>query len=176
MKKLLFAMVFACSVSALFAQAGKVEVSFIYTKQSGFASNQFAVWIEDAEGKLVKTLYATRYTANGGWQRRPLSIPIWVKQSNLAEMDKAQVDAVSGPTPRSGALKYTWDGTDSRGRALPAGEYTVYVEATLRNENQVLYTAAVKLGGESATVNAQARYSGNSAAERGMIGAVTVKY
>ena len=176
MKKLLFAMVFACSVSALFAQAGKVEVSFTYTKQSGFASNQFAVWIEDAQGKLVKTLYATKYTANGGWQRRPLSIPIWVKQTNLAEMNKAQIDAVSGPTPKTGALKYTWDGTDGQGRPLPAGEYTVYVEATLRNDNQVLYTAIVLLGGEGAKVNAQARYSGNSTAERGMIGAVTVQY
>ena len=31
-----------------------VTVSFDYAKQEGYATNQFAVWIEDANGNLVK--------------------------------------------------------------------------------------------------------------------------
>ena len=157
------------------AQQNRVEVRFTYTKQGGFASNQFAVWIEDAHGRYVKTLYATRFTADGGWQRRELSLPLWVKQSNLAGMNKTQIDALTGPTPKNGSLRYVWDGTDSAGRSVSAGEYRVFVEATLRNENAVLYTATVKLG-EHGKVTAQARYSGLSTAERGMIGQVTVSY
>jgi len=175
MKKKVFVLLFVCVVSALFAQANKVEVSFTYTKQSGFASNQFAVWIEDAQGRYVKTLYATKFTAKGGWQKRELSLPLWVKQSNLAKMDKSQVDAITGSTPKGGDLRYVWDGTDSTGKAVPAGEYRVIVEASLRNENSAIYTAVIKLG-EKGKVTAQVRYTGTSTAERGMIGPVTVSY
>jgi len=175
MKKKFFVMFFVCVVSGLFAQANKVEVSFTYTKQSGFASNQFAVWIEDAQGHHVKTLYATKFTAAGGWQKREYSLPLWVKQSNLAKMNKAQVDAITSSTPKSGDLRYVWDGTDGTGKAVPAGEYRIIVEASLRNENSVIYTAVIKLG-EKGKVTAQARYTGTSTAERGMIGPVTVTY
>jgi hypothetical protein len=181
MKKLASLLLFMFIGTALFAQANdfaqarNVEVSFTYTKQSGFASNQFAVWVEDSQGVYVKTLYATKFTAGGGWKRRALSLPLWVKQSNLAGMDKKAVDALTGATPKNGALKYTWDGTDSGGKALADGEYKVFVEATLRNENSALYTAAVKLG-ESGQAAATVQYSGSSSAERGMIGPVTVTY
>ena len=186
MKKPLLIVLSVCAVLALcipviaFTQSStagayKVEVSFTYTKQSGSGSNQFAVWIEDAQGRFIKTLYATRFTAAGGWQRRPLSIAQWVKRSNLAGMNKTQVDAITGPTPQSGNLRYVWDGTDSAGRAVSAGEYRVLVEATLRNENHVIYTAAVKLG-EKGQTTAQAQYFGSDTAERGMIGPVTVTY
>ncbi|MDR2702218.1 MAG: DUF2271 domain-containing protein [Spirochaetaceae bacterium] len=176
MKKTFLVWFFVCVASALFAQTNKVEVNFTYTKQSGFASNQFAVWIEDAQGRHIKTLYATKFTAAGGWQKREFSLPLWVKQSNLAGMKKPQVDAITGSTPKSGDQRYVWDGTDSTGKAVPAGEYRVIVEGSLRNENSVIYTAVVKLGGEKGKVTAQARYTGTSTAERGMIGPVTVTY
>jgi hypothetical protein len=176
MKKTFFVLFFICVAYALFAQTNKVEVSFTYTKQGGFASNQFAVWIEDAQGRHVKTLYATKFTATGGWQKREFSLPLWVKQSNLAGMNKAQIDVITGSTPKSGDLRYVWDGTNSTGKAVPAGEYRVIVEASLRNENSVIYTAAVKLGGEKGKVTAQPRYTGTSAAEQGMVGPVTVTY
>jgi hypothetical protein len=162
------------SVPAVFAQVRTVEVSFTFTRQSGSGSNQFAVWVENSQGTHVKTLYATKFTANGGWKRRALSLPLWVKKSNLAGMDKKAVDAITGPTPKNGMLRYTWDGRDSGGRALPDGDYKVFVEATLRNENSALYTAAIKLGGNG-QVTATVQYSGGSA-ERGMIGPVTVIY
>jgi hypothetical protein len=187
MKKLAFVLLSGCAIfvsfalinmvvpARAFAQSNRVEVSFTYASQRGYSSNQFAVWIEDAQGRYVKTLYATRFTAAGGWKRRANSLPQWVKQSSLAEMGRAQVDALTGPTPKSGSLRYVWDGTDSTGRAVSAGEYRVFVEATLRNENRVLYTAAVKPG-EKGPVTAAARYFGSDTAERGMIGPVTVTY
>ena len=47
---------------------GRMTISFDYAKQSGYAANQFAVWVEDANGALIKTLYATRFTVKGGYQ------------------------------------------------------------------------------------------------------------
>ena len=151
------------------------ELSFSFTRQSGSASNQFAVWIEDAQGRYVKTLYAARYTANGGWKRRESSIPQWVKQSGLADMNKAQVDALTGATPGAGTLTYRWDGTDSRNTAVPPGDYVIRLEGTLRWENQVLYSAPIRLGQGAAAPEASAEYTGNPGAERGMISNVTVR-
>ena len=156
-------------------QAAAAEVTFTFTRQTGSASNQYAVWIENAQGQLVKTLYATRWTANGGYRTRPTSIPVWVRQSNLANMQRNQIDAVSGATPRTGAVTYTWDGTSSQGAAAPAGNYTLIIEGTLRWENQVLYRAPFRLGQGASSAQASASYTGDSTAEHGMISNVQVR-
>jgi hypothetical protein len=126
------------------AASGEVTVSFDYAKQSGSASNQFAIWIEDTDGNYVKTLYATRYTANGGYERRPDSIPIWVEKSG--------VDAVTSATPKAGPLSFDWDLTDKDGNTVPKGEYKILVEGTLRWKNQVLYSGVIDLAGEAAAI------------------------
>lgn len=158
------------------AFAQTVEVSFAYTRQGGFGSNQFALWIEDVQGRCVKTLYATRFTASGGYARRPQSIPDWVRQSGLANMSKGQVDAFTGATPRTGVLSYRWDGTNQAGEALSPGEYRVFLEASLRNENRVLYSATVQLGASSGPVEIQPRYFGNDTKVRAMISNVRVSF
>jgi hypothetical protein len=174
MKKSLVIFVFLLLAAGAAAFAQTVEVSFTYTRQGGFGSNQFALWIEDAQGRCVKTLYATRFTASGGYARRPQSIPDWVRQSGLARMSRDQVDAFTGATPRTGVLRYRWDGTDQGGTALPPGAYRVFLEASLRNENRVLYSAPVQLGASSGPVEIQPRYFGNDRRERAMISGVNV--
>ncbi|GHV26290.1 hypothetical protein AGMMS4952_06030 [Spirochaetia bacterium] len=186
MKKMIafLAVLCAMALSSAAAQSQPVaaELSFSYTRQGGSGSNQFAAWIEDARGNYVKTLYATRFTASGGWERRPLSILQWVKQSGLAKLSKPQIDAFTGPTPKPGKLTYRWDGTNQAGAAVPAGEYRLFLEATLRNENRVVYSAVVPHSGSStgARRNAEvkAEYFGNAngtdTAEREMIGGVQV--
>jgi hypothetical protein len=180
MKKIatvLFLMVICGSVFAQSASGARgVEVSFTFTRQGGFGSNQFAVWVTDAEGSYVKTLYATRFTASGGYAKRPQSIPDWVRQSGLAGMGKAQADALTGATPRTGSQTYRWDGTNQAGAAVPPGLYRVFVEASLRNENRVLYSAAVEIGGPGGAAAVQSRYFGESAKERNMISGVRVTY
>jgi len=152
-----------------------VELTFAFTRQNGPASNQFAVWVEDAEGLFVKTLFASRWTANGGWSRRPSSIPIWVQRSGLAEMSAEQIDTVSGATPQSGILTYVWDGTDSNGAIAPAGNYVLYIEGTLRWENQILCSAPIDLGNGAAVPLVNIEYTGDSTQERSMITEVAVQ-
>jgi hypothetical protein len=152
-----------------------LELTFTFTRQSGAASNQFAAWIEDTEGKYIKTLYVTRWTANGGYSRRPSSIPVWVRQSDLSKMTKTQIDAVSGATPQTGNVTCTWDGADSRGAALPTGDYVLVLEGTLRWENQVYYRVPITLGKGTMTPIINVEYVGNAAAERAMIRDVKVR-
>jgi hypothetical protein len=151
------------------------ELSFSFTRLSGSASIQFAVWVEDAQGKFIKTLYATKYTANGGWKRRETSIPIWVRKSGLSNLTDAQIDAVTGATPRTGTLTYTWDGTDSKGAPVPAGEYFLFLEGTLRWENQVLYKAPIRFGSGAAAAEVSVEYKGDAGSDRSMIGDVKAK-
>jgi len=157
------------------AQQAAAELTFNFTRQTGAASNQFAAWIEDSQGNYVKTLYATRYTAKGGWKVRASSIPVWVKKSGLSDLANAQVDALTGATPRAGTVTYTWDGTDSRNTAVPTGNYVLCLEATLRWENQVLYRAPIRLGQGPATPEVSVEYSGDPVPERVMIADVKVR-
>ena len=183
MKKIIY--IFALTVfigGSVYSQAAAspqaaLEINFTFTRQTGAASNQFAVWIEDAQGRFVKTLYAARWTANGGFERRPTSIPMWIRVSGRAGMTQAQVDAVSGATPGNGALNYTWDGTDSRGAPVPAGNYSAVIEGTLRWENQVYYRAPFRLGSGAAAAQVSVEYTGerDTTAERAMIRNVQVR-
>lgn len=154
---------------------GGVAVSFEYSRQSGFSSNQFAVWVEDAAGNVVKTLYVTSFTAEGGWRKRDQALPLWVKKSGVAEMPAERIDAISGATPKFDAITYFWDMRDEDGRVVPAGTYTTLVEATLRGDNRVLYKASITLGGEPAVIEPTPEYFGSDTAERGMIAAVRVR-
>jgi hypothetical protein len=166
--------------------AGKVVIEFDYKNQSGRASNQFAVWIEDTGGNFVNTLYVTRYTANGGFRVRPDSIRIWVERSGLASMQQSEIDAIAGATPRAGALSYTWDLTDANGDKVSPGEYNFFVEGTLRWKNLVLYSGTITVGDDPVTVQADAEFiyagSGDQPAltddspENSMIGPVRASF
>jgi hypothetical protein len=181
MKRVIFVfMFFAIILAGAAAQQPAARINFNFTRLSGAASNQYAVWIEDAQGQLVKTLYATRYTANGGFKRRETSIPLWVRQSGLANMTTAQVDAVSGATPRTSAVEYVWDGTNTGGTAVPNGSYVIVLEGTLRWGNQVYYRAPIALGQGAATPQVSTEYAADperplADADRAMIGNVTVR-
>ncbi len=167
-------------------ESGSLTVTFDFEKQSGYASNQFAVWIEDADGNFIKTLYATRFTANGGYKNRPDAIPTWVEKSGLASMPKNDVDAITGATPKAGTLAYTWDLTDANGDAVPSGEYSFFVEGNLRWKNRVLYSGSIKIDNAPTTAEASAKYlyeaSGDQPAltsdssENSMIGTVKASY
>ena len=66
-------------------KAHTLEVSFDYQRQAGPGSNQYAVWIENEKGNVVKTLFVTSYTTKGrarggerpkrGYIVRPACVP-----------------------------------------------------------------------------------------------------
>jgi len=166
--------------------SGELVITFEYVKQSGSASNQHAVWIEDINGNVVRSLFASRWTAEGGYKARPDSIAIWVERAGLADMTEEEVDAVSGATPGSGLQSYTWDLTDDSGAIVPPGDYKFFVEGTLRWKNFVLYSGVMTLGAEPVTVQANAAfaYEGDGrydalteeSVENNMIGPVTAVF
>ena len=91
-----------------------------------------AVWIEDADGRAVRTL--ALWVSSGGagpFQWLP-DLKRWFQADNerkLKENRKEILFTVSRPTRPPGKYKVIWDGKDNNGKQLPSGEYTVTVEA-----------------------------------------------
>ena len=132
-------------------KASTLEVSFDYQRQAGPGSNQYAVWIENEKGEVVKTLFVTSYTTKGrarggeqpkrGYIVRPACVPTWVKTVKADEKTDQQLDAVTGATPQAGGTQtFTWDFTDEQGKAVPQGDYKVVVEATLFFDSDIIYS------------------------------------
>jgi hypothetical protein len=145
----------------------RVEISFDYAKQGGSGSNQYAIWVETEEGEYVTTVYATEFTAGGGYQMRPGSISGWVAKSGLASMDKAHVDAFSGATPKeSGRMSYNWDLVDAYGELVDqAASYAIRIEASSRFNNKILAEALFSPSDEAGQLSVAASVSHKADAE-----------
>lgn len=148
-----------------------VEISFTFTRQSGIASNQFAVWVEDEKGIYIKTLYVTGFTAKKGWKTRPDSLPEWTKASGIASIERNVVDAISGATPRTGPRKYIWDYTGENNRRVAGGNYVVRIEGSTRWKNRIEYTARL---GKDDKVEIKNKILGGNESENSMIKDVRV--
>ena len=127
------------------AKANSLEVSFNYQRQQGPGSNQYAVWIENEKGEVVKTLFVTSFTTKGRVRgnEQPMRVPTWVKAAKANDLTDQQLDAVTGATPQaSGTQTFTWDFTDQQGKAVQKGTYKVFVEATLFNASTITYSGS----------------------------------
>ena len=130
---------------------GPLTLEYTFNKKEGKGTNQMAAWIEDKDGKLVRTLFATRYTTQKGYTKQAL--PQWVKKSGLAQLDKAKVDALTKATPAAGQVTAGWDGKDDNGKSVPDGTYKLVVEATLYQDSDALWTGTFQKGGKEQTLD-----------------------
>ena len=189
MKKSL-SLLFLCAVSALMASCapkpGELEISFNYTKQTGPGSNQYAVWIENASGEVVKTLFVTEFTSKGrsrdgskparGYTYRTSCMPTWVKHADAENLTDEQMDAFTGATPAQGGVQtFTWDFTDQAGNAVPKGTYRFYVEATYNGPSVVTYTGTVSSGQKAGDLEVEMSYIEESEDRKDMISDVRVR-
>lgn len=79
-----------------------------------------AIWVEDSSGKYIKTLEVWA-SIRAIYLSRWLSVNAWGDQT----------DAVSSATLRMHKAHHaTWDLTDSNGKTVPDGDYSIYVEST----------------------------------------------
>lgn len=82
---------------------------------------QTAVWIEDKDGKFVKTIYVSGFSGYAKEQQANLSE--WAESSNFSD-----ADAVTGASIDVGHHIYVWNLTDHSGKKVKPGEYIVKVE------------------------------------------------
>ena len=151
MKKLISALFFCLMLIAACETLAEqvidsVEISFVFNRMPTIASNQFAVWIENSNGEVIRTLYVTDFTAKRrGYEKRNMSLASWVSAADPAGMSDEELDTISGATPASGQQRFVWDLTDAKGNQVSDGIYTVKIEGTLYWEESILYTAGIDL-------------------------------
>jgi hypothetical protein len=145
-------------VAAAAKSPGSVTVSYVLHRIPKIASNQVAVWIEDERGGYVKTLFATNFTARGGFGRRPQCLPEWVKVSDWKNASPGDVDAVSGATQKAGGIELSWDCTDGNGEPVAPGTYVYKIEGNILWETRVVWQGRIKVGGARNGSAARAEY------------------
>lgn len=93
-----------------------------------------AVWIVDENGLSVRTLALWVSFGGAGFEQWIHELKRWHRDDQARQKtddyDVAHAkNAVTRPTRPPGKYKVTWDGKDDRGKPLPAGEYTVCIDA-----------------------------------------------
>ncbi|MCK4940955.1 DUF2271 domain-containing protein, partial [candidate division WOR-3 bacterium] len=84
---------------------------------------QTAVWVEDAAGEFVKTVYVSGFS--GRAKEQQVNLPVWAKSSEFAD-----VDAITGASIDLGHHIYVWDLSDYAGKKVSSGEYKIFVEVS----------------------------------------------
>lgn len=99
---------------------------------------QTAVWIENKEGKFVKTVYVSGFS--GYVKEKQVNLPEWSESSEFAD-----TDGVTGASIDIGHHIYVWDLKDNSGSKVNPGEYIIKVE--------VAYWPSMQYQSASTTVN-----------------------
>lgn len=121
-----------------------ISLTYDYQHMSTHASNQMAIWVEDEDGKLVRTILVTNFTAGRrGYRERENTLSHWVAAAQPESMSDETIDAITSATPTAGSLEYFWDMTDDNGNRVADGIYTIKAEGTLYWESNVLYQAII---------------------------------
>ncbi|MEI8110643.1 MAG: DUF2271 domain-containing protein [Chitinophagia bacterium] len=107
-----------------------------------------AVWVEDANHKPVKLLSV--------WYNKPK----WLR--DLREFYKnyganfspgaMAMSAAAGATRSAGKYSLVWDGKDEAGNYVPAGVYTIQIEAAREHGTYQIMSGAIECGKKLATV------------------------
>ncbi len=107
---------------------------------------QFAIWLEDAAGTTIRTVWVTEKTGKGDWGgkiTRPVSLPYWVSRwkketasTSFPTPENPAVDAVTGATPR----QYF-----TREIEVPANStWDYYIEINVSGDYNDTYPAVLK--------------------------------
>jgi hypothetical protein len=139
--------------------AKKVTISYNLERNSTYASNQLAVWVENDTGGYVSTVYVTKFTITEGYIKRPYSISEWVEKSNRKSMRQEEVDAITGSTQQAGKQFLIWDCKDKFGQPVPPGYYVVRMEANVFQDNRMFYTGKINVGKLNNVAKGQISYT-----------------
>ncbi|MCD7976752.1 MAG: DUF2271 domain-containing protein [Tannerellaceae bacterium] len=156
---------------------GRVEITFRFERHDLERSNQFAIWFQNQSGEVMRTLFVTKYAADGGYRIDLDCLPKWVNRAEPEFLPQAEIDAYTGPTPLTGRLEYVWDGKDRHGKPVPEGNYVYYIEGNMYDKSTIVYSGLILVSDEEMTV--RSRFEQNEPFEyrgAGMIEDVVVRY
>lgn len=128
--------------------AGTLQVTFLYMPPTTIdPTYHTAMWLEDKEGKLVKTLYVSQELSSAEYKMGNVC-PDWVKLAKWETAAKSDVDAVTAPTPNVGSEAKTFDLAQY---GIPPGEYQFKFQMHVLEGHNVLFRGTVTIGGPDQT-------------------------
>lgn len=147
-----------CSSSAAHAQAGTAPsasrgagtlvVEFLYMPPTSVEPTYHtAMWLEDAKGKLVRTLYVSQELSSAEYKLGN-ACPDWVKQAHWEKAAKSEVDGVTAPTPNVGSEAKVFDLGQL---GVPPGVYQFKFQVHITEQYNVLYRGEVTVGPADST-------------------------
>lgn len=98
-----------------------VEVTFHLGFQDELAP-QTAIWIEDAKGKFIKTLYVSGFAGHA--REKQVTLAAW------GEAAQFETDGTTSASIDWGKHTYVWDLTDHNGKKVKDGTYKVKLEVS----------------------------------------------
>ena len=129
----------SCSLPVLAEESVKIELTLPVTEGAMHYRPYVAVWVENEQGDVIKNLAL--------WSKEP----DWLKDMRrwwrkTGRYGGADIDAVSGATKRPGHYELVWDSLDADGNAVPAGRYTVHLEAAREHGSRSWVHTEIELG------------------------------
>jgi thiamine biosynthesis lipoprotein len=126
----------------------ELAVDFEVATQDGFRVRRpyVAVWVENLDGKSVRTLSV--------WVQQGRKGPKWIpdlRRWYRDERSRSQTDGgdliqtVSSPTREAGKYTLVWDGKNDQGKLVDQGEYTLCIEAARQHGTYQLITQPLKV-------------------------------
>ena len=113
-----------------------------------------AVWVEDQQGDLVRSVSVWRKEAD--WLK---DMRRWWRKAG--RHDQGELEAITGATRRAGLHRVLWDGTDQQGQPVPNGHYTLYIEAAREHGSRSLVRQDIVLGRPATLTTAAAEELGS---------------
>ncbi len=137
-----------------FSAGDEMVVNFTYTQGAGGKSlNPYiAVWIEDTDGQLVRTIELWFEQSQKGPRWLP-DLRRWysIDQSRIGAGGIDQTDLISGATRLPGAYSLVWDGLDDQGTFVGDRDLVLCIESHRERGPYSLICEPLSLSGDSPT-------------------------
>lgn len=128
---------------------GTLVIRFFYeAPRSVHPTYHTAIWLEDAAGKLVRTLYVSQELSDREYKLGTVC-PDWVRQAKWEAAPADEVAAVTAPTPVLGESELTFDLAKL---GVAPGTYGFRFQMHVEEDFNVLYRGEVRVGGPTGEI------------------------
>ncbi len=128
---------------------GTLEVKFFFdTPATVEPTYHTAIWLEDADGKMVKTLYVSQELSATQYKMGD-ACPDWVNKAQWEKAPRSEVAAVTAPTPSVGVGELRFD---LASLGIAPATYGFRFQVHVADQYNVLYRGQVMVGGPRSDV------------------------